>query len=832
MLIPSQMDNKSYAQAVLKGSFMTFTKTFFQLRTGREFLLSNPSGRESHYVTMAKEFKNVFMGKTKRLMINIPPRYGKSEACLNFIAYALANYPDSNFIYTSYAQSLASMQTQTVRDIISLPYYKAVFDVGLDPDTGAKDDFKTTGGGRVFAAGAGGPITGRGAGLKGVDRFGGCIIIDDAHKPEEVHSDTLRARINEWFYNTLQSRLNDPETPIIAIGQMLHEDDLLANLRKIKGKDGNQEWRVVSLPALDILNNPLYPEMHNLEALLKMKRDSPYVFASQYQQDPQPAGGGIFKPEWFQLLDYEPKIISTFITADTAETDKDYNDATVFSFWGIYRIEFRGIDSGLYGLHWLNCRELRCEPKDLENEFYDFYAGCMRHKVKPTVAAIEKKSTGVTLCSILQSTPGLRIMDIQRTRAGGSKTTRFLECQPFVSAKRITFTKDARHAEMCIEHCRKITANNTHAHDDVCFITDTLIATKLGNKFIQDIVPGDLVITPFGYGKVLDSKMTSPLANVMSSHGLVGTRNHPIFSGHEFKPLDTLRTADKISSLSFKELFEWRYKKVLLSMASHTDSWDRDAIISASQIQMKGERVRKDFMLRSGNFIAERRFKKALLFITKMAITLTTTLAILSVYRISNTWNSIANKNQHTRRPIKTREILQKLSRKQKNGIEARKGSSGISKTLKQAYTNLSHMFAKFVKNPTSAKPLQEAFAAGYHAEESCTEKQDRLSISFAEFAQNHLKQKKTSTREGSRIAAQGRACPNLGTQPVYNLRVDLGVYYANGVLVSNCDTMQTAIQVALIEGTLLPRETGESDEVMRALSDQMSLISNLRQRI
>ena len=125
----------------------------------------------------------------------------------------------------------------------------------------------------------------------------------------------------------------------------------------------------------------------------------------------------------------------------------------------------------MYGLHWLNCRELRCEPKDLENEFYDFYAGCMRHKVKPTVAAIEKKSTGVTLCSILQSTPGLRIMDIQRTRAGGSKTTRFLECQPYVSAKRITFTKDARHAEMCIEHCRKITANNTHAHDD---IADTL----------------------------------------------------------------------------------------------------------------------------------------------------------------------------------------------------------------------------------------------------------------------------------------------------------------------------------------------------------------------
>jgi len=467
------------SKAHLLGSFMTFTRTFFELRTGREFQISNPIGRESHFITIAKALKRVFNGECKRLIINVPPRYGKSELMLNFVAWSLANYPDSNFIYTSYAQSLAALQTQTIRDIMSMSYYKAMFGVEVDPDAKARDDFRTNYGGRVFAAGAGGPITGRGAGIKGVNRFGGCIIIDDAHKPEEVSSDTIREKVNEWFYNTLQSRTNDNTTPIIAIGQMLHEDDLLANLRKVVDDNGKPIWEVICLPALDGAYNALYPEMHTKEALIEMKRISPYVFASQYQQNPLPAGGGIFQKDWFVELDTEPKILSTFITVDTAETDKTYNDATVFSFWGIYKIDFRGIDSGLYGLHWLDCKEIRVEPKDLENEFYDFYTTCMRYKVRPSTAAIEKKSTGVTLCSSLSKVPGLRILDVERTKAGGSKTARFLECQPYVAAKRITLPKGARHAEMCSLHCSKITANDTHRHDDIADTMQTAIQCAL-----------------------------------------------------------------------------------------------------------------------------------------------------------------------------------------------------------------------------------------------------------------------------------------------------------------------------------------------------------------
>lgn len=460
-------------RAYLQASLLRFTQNFFSLRTGRKFELSNPVGRESHYITICRALHKVMKGETNRLIINVPPRYGKTELLIHFVAWALSQFPDSNFLYVSYSLGLAKKQTKTIRQIIAMNEFRDIFDVGLSGDTSAQGNFETREGGSVYAAGADGEITGRGAGIKGVDRFGGCIVIDDIHKPSEVSSDTIRQSVNDWYFNTLQSRLNDPDkTPIIFIGQRLHEDDLAGNLI-------NQgEWEQVIIPALDEIGNPLHPSMHSLEKLQKMQETMPYVFSSQYQQDPLPSGGGIFKPEWFYQTEEEPEILATFICADTAETDKSYNDATVFSFFGIYKIKHGEVETDLMGLHWLDCLELRIEPKDLESEFLDFYASCLRYRVKPKLAAIEKKSTGVTLLSILKNIRGLQVLDIERTKASGNKTTRFLEIQPIVASRQVSIPKDARHTAKVLEHMRKITANDSHRHDD---IADTLYdGVKLG----------------------------------------------------------------------------------------------------------------------------------------------------------------------------------------------------------------------------------------------------------------------------------------------------------------------------------------------------------------
>ena len=470
---------KEQQASKLRGSLLEFTKFFYLCITGRNFIVSNPAGRESHQITICKAYTKLFREQKEAhgLLLNLPPGYGKSVLTSMFVAWSFAHYPDCNFLYISYSHDLASRHTAFIKQIMSSHMYKYLFGVELRHDSKAKDNFMTTAGGTVGAFGAQGSITGMNAGIPGQNRWSGCVLIDDAHKPSEVFSDTLRASVISNYQETILQRPRDARVPIVFIGQRLHEDDLAAYL--MSGKDV-RKWETVILKGIDDAGNALYPEAQPLSYLLELKEKSPFVFSSQIQQDPIPAGGALFKPENFVMLDEEPEILATFITADTAETSKSYNDATAFSFWGLYKLQ----DEQTLALHWLDAWEIWCEPKDLHAEFTSFYTDCMRHKVKPRFAAIEKKSTGVTLISILQDMRGLEIKDIKRDRSSGSKTERFLECQPYVASKLISFTAGAKHASKCIQHMTKITANDSHARDDLADTCADAIRIALIDKLI------------------------------------------------------------------------------------------------------------------------------------------------------------------------------------------------------------------------------------------------------------------------------------------------------------------------------------------------------------
>lgn len=452
----------------LLSSLLKFTRVFYKLRTGRDFIVSQPVSRRSHHLEICEALEKVFKREIQFLVITLPPRYGKTEFVINFIAWSMAHYPDSNFIYTSYSKSLAKKQTQAIREIISMPLYKELFGFSVNADSSAKDDFESTGGGSVYASGCDGAITGRGAGIFGVDRFGGCGVIDDSIKPSEATSEVIRESTNDWYFNTFLSRLNDPtKTPIICIGQRTHEEDLPS--RFIQKFDGN-DWHVINLPALDAAGNALDPAKHTKEQLLTMKETQPYVFAAQYQQDPIPAGGGLFKREWFVVLDKEPEMIATFVVGDTAETNKTYNDPTVFSFFGIYEVEQMGRKTGTYALHWLDCVEAWVEPADLKDLFMNFWMDCLNHPVKPLQVAIEKKSTGTYFISQLAQVQGLNVIDIPRNAYDNgnhnSKANRYIEIQPYIARGLVSLPAYGKHTKACLDHMVKITANNSHRHDD------------------------------------------------------------------------------------------------------------------------------------------------------------------------------------------------------------------------------------------------------------------------------------------------------------------------------------------------------------------------------
>lgn len=485
-------------KARLLGSFLFFVTTFFKAHTGRDFVISTPIGRESHHITIARALTDVFNLKTTRLLITVPPGHAKSTLLQYFIAWSWAHYADAKFLYISYSHDEASKNTSMIRSIVSNPLYRRLFGVEIDVAYSAKDDFMTKQGGAIKAFGSGGAVTGKDAGFPNCNRFSGMLIIDDAHKPDEVHSDNMREGVIKNYDQTIAQRPRGPQVPRVFIGQRLHEGDLGGYFRR--GEDG-YKWEEIVLKGIDDAGNALDPNVKTLQELRILEKYSPYVFWSQYQQDPQPAGGGIFKERDFVLLDEEPEFLMTFITADTAETDKNYNDATVFSFWGMYKLsDFQRNAIDTYALHCIDCTEIRVEPKELHGEFMSFYSECCMHKMNPDFVAIEKKSTGVTLSSVLEDVRGLVVRNINRTKASGSKIARFLEVQPYVAKKLISLPARAQHTKMFIEHCAKITANNTHRHDDIAdtmydAIKIALIDKSVQNKYTKVASGGDIAMS-------------------------------------------------------------------------------------------------------------------------------------------------------------------------------------------------------------------------------------------------------------------------------------------------------------------------------------------------
>ncbi len=468
-------------RAQLWGSFLLFTRIFYPIVNGRDFVISQPHGRESHFITIARELTACARLQEMSLIINVPPGSGKSTLLSYWTAWNLSKYPDSQFLYISYGHELASKHTEMIKRIMSTSHYKEVFDVHIRHDSKAKDHFRTTMGGSVKAFGSSGGIVGHDAGLPNLDRFSGAVILDDLHKIDEAHSTTIRQKVIENYRETILQRPRSPRVPIIFLGQRVHEDDIVNYM--LSGND-ERKWKTVILKSIDDAGNALYPEVNPLSQLLEKQDKNPYVFSAQYQQDPIPAGGSLFKPEWFYAMDDEPLILQTFITADTAETNKSYNDATVFGFWGVYEIETMGRKTGEHGLHWLDCMEIRVEPRDLKETFMDFWQECMRHRLPPMMAAIERKSTGTTLLSVLQDLRGMQIRNIERNRSSGSKTQRFLEVQPYVASRCISYTRNAKHMPMCLAHMGKITANDSHRHDDIADVLADAIRIALIDKTI------------------------------------------------------------------------------------------------------------------------------------------------------------------------------------------------------------------------------------------------------------------------------------------------------------------------------------------------------------
>ena len=287
-----------------------------------------------HHRIMAKKFEEIAQGKTKRLIVNMPPRHTKSEfASYLFPAWLMGNKPKTKIIQATHTAELSYRFGRKMRNLMNDMEYRKIFkNVSLKQDSKASGRWETNHEGEYFGAGTGGAITGRGADL---------LIIDDPHSEQNIN-DTAFDNAYNWYLSGPRQRLQ-PGGAIVIVMTRWSERDLTGRLIKLAGENNADEWEVIEFPAILPSGKPIWPEYWKLEELEKIKANLPIMsWEAQYQQQPTSEIGAIVKREWWKTWkkDQVPPLLHVIQSYDTAFSKKETADFSAISTWGIFRSEF------------------------------------------------------------------------------------------------------------------------------------------------------------------------------------------------------------------------------------------------------------------------------------------------------------------------------------------------------------------------------------------------------------------------------------------------------------------------------------------------------------
>lgn len=348
--------NKREERALYEGSLREFVKAAWSSMDGSEFQSSWAID------ALCDHLEAVTRGHIKRLLINFPPRCGKSNvASIAWPAWVWAQSdtsfvagPNVRFLCGSYNHTLALQHSNATRRLIQSPFYQGFWGERFDlmSDQNAKSQFDTDKGGKRIATSVGGTLVGLG---------GDVCLVDDPSNNESVESEAEREKTLSWWKELSSTRLNDPKkSAIVVVMQRLHEQDVSGAIL-----DGDEKYTHLMLPMryvpkrhcvtiigpgkiwqdprLETREDLLWPERYG-EAEVKAleQKLGPYLASGRLQQLPSPAGGGIFKEEWWGKYEVEigapfpHQMVFRVASLDSAYTAKQENDPSGFSVWGVY----------------------------------------------------------------------------------------------------------------------------------------------------------------------------------------------------------------------------------------------------------------------------------------------------------------------------------------------------------------------------------------------------------------------------------------------------------------------------------------------------------------
>ncbi len=393
---------------------------------------------------MADLLEQLEREELRRVIVNLPPRHGKSQLCSQiFPAWYLGRHPDRQVMMTTHGSELSEKNGRAARDIVS-DLDRWPFDSRLSAGSGAVHRWNLVEGGGMYSVGVDGPITGRGASL---------LILDDAN--HDASSELEQRKVFEWFSEKVVPRLDPPEL-ILAIGTRFGPGDIFGKLLE---SSYGRDFKVLRLPAFAETNDPLGREVN--APLWPSQRTATFLqgqremmgsrhFEAQYQQNPLPEAGDLFRAEWLtHRYDRVPEDLKVIMALDAASKTGISNDYSALAVLGSSKTHHYVMDMIRRKVDYPALRRMVLEA------FAQY---------KPSTIYVEDAANAVGLVQDLKRETNLPII---AETPKGSKISRF-EAQTglFEAGKVLLPNERLVHAPWLLEFEREILSVPHGKHDD------------------------------------------------------------------------------------------------------------------------------------------------------------------------------------------------------------------------------------------------------------------------------------------------------------------------------------------------------------------------------
>lgn len=263
----------------------------------------------------------------KRVIINAPPRIGKTDLSVYYIAWRFLKDPTSSVLYCSFDEKLVSRNNRRIKDL--LIWLAKRFDIPeLLPihQMNGKLEWVNKANGTIIARSTNAAVTGAGCST--------LLILDDPNKPADRTSAAMLNRRWQIFKSTIRNRINLPDVPILVIQQRVASNDLTGCLLQ----DTEDKWIQYKFSAIKENGESLCPERLPLSEINTYKSD-PFTYNAQYLQVPLDDVGKLFDKSKLLFSHSRPasnamRICISVDAAGKGDIGNDFNSISVLGRQG------------------------------------------------------------------------------------------------------------------------------------------------------------------------------------------------------------------------------------------------------------------------------------------------------------------------------------------------------------------------------------------------------------------------------------------------------------------------------------------------------------------